>query len=631
MKSTQRGPDARRIADRVLAGRAPPWALVDARLRLLDTGGRSNPHVAVPRGSARPPLVEMVAVELAPALTEALTEALREGGAVRREASESRVSLEVIPIRGAGSPRLLVLFGESPRPASAVAGDDELGRALEGLDFPILLVRGDRRLRFTARAAALLRLSADDAGRALGEARRAAAGLEPLIADVLDGLGPREGELDGADGRRYRVEVRPRWTADGALDGAVAWFTDVDAERQALDDVHAAHGRAIAARAIAEQANRAKDVFLATLSHELRVPLHTITLQSDLLTTGAAPGPAKARRIGQAIGAAARGQERIISDLLDVSAIMAGKMRIKRQPVDMAGVVGAAVRDIRAAAAARQLRLRVAMDRSAELVLGDPTRLHQIVANLLSNAVKFTPAGGQVAVALSRATGGVRVVVKDTGQGIAPDLLPHVFDRFVQAGTSETGYGGLGLGLAIVRDLVRLHRGAVRAESHGIGRGAVFTVDLPALTAVRAAKDAEPPPLARQRAELKGIRVLVVEHDAGSRDVLSDILRFRAAEVRAVGSAAEVVTALAEFRPDVLLCDVMMPGEDGYSLMRRVRSLDADKGGRVLAVALTALASKQDRRRARTAGFHMHVSKPTEAAALCRAVRRVYRRARTTE
>ena len=446
-----------------------------------------------------------------------------------------------------------------------------------------------------------------------------------------------------ADDRDVNLEVRvevprghPRAVAVAGSavrrsgDEPLILLTLIDTPRDARLDA------AETARAVAEAANRAKDVFIATLSHELRVPLHTITLQADLLLSGAVSGPARMRRVGESVSQAARAQEQIISDLLDVSAILAGKMVLKRQPVDAVAVVRAAVHDVRAAAAAKEMRLRVALARSVGVVMADPTRLQQVVANLLSNAVKFTPSGGQVAITLDAIAGGMAIRVSDNGQGIAPELLPHVFDRFVQG--EEPGsatYGGLGLGLAIVRDLVRLHGGTVTADSLGLGRGATFTVELPGLESSRApaggpapgtgqAASAAPRPLS----ELKGIRVLVVEDDPSSREVLSDILRFRSAEVLAVSSAAEVVDALSDFRPDVMLCDVAMPGEDGYSLMRRVRALGPDEGGRVPAVALTALATKRDRRRALSAGFHLHVAKPTPAAELCDAVLRVYRESR---
>jgi two-component system, chemotaxis family, CheB/CheR fusion protein len=449
------------------------------------------------------------------------------------------------------------------------------------------------------------------------------AALDDLLADDRDVN--LELRVEVPRGHRRAVAVAGsavRWSSDPPL--ILLTLIDITHRAQRLD-------AAEAARAVAEAANRTKDVFLATLSHELRVPLHTITLQADLLLAGAATGPARLRRVGEAVSQAARAQEQIISDLLDVSAILAGKMVLKRQAADPLAVVRAAAHGVRAAAAAKEIRLRIALARSVGMVMGDPTRLQQVVANLLSNAIKFTPAGGQILVKLEGTDGGgVRIRVSDNGQGIAPEVLPHVFDRFVQGEEpGSASYGGLGLGLAIVRDLVRLQGGTVTADSPGVGGGATFTVELPGLderaAAARRATGASAP---RPRSELKGIRVLVVEDDPSSRDVLSDILRFRSAEVMAVGSAAEVVNALSDFRPHVMLCDVAMPGEDGYSLMRRVRALAPRKGGRVPAVALTALATKKDRRRALSAGFHMHVPKPTPAAELCQAVLQVYRAAR---
>ncbi len=476
--------------------------------------------------------------------------------------------------------------------------------------------------------------------------------FQAVFAGQPDVAGDRWFEIDGgawdrpelraalddllADGRDMAIEVlvdvpRGHLRAVAVAGSALRWEGDAPLLLLTLVDVTHRADRldaAEAARAQAEAANRTKDVFLATLSHELRVPLHTITLQADLLLSGAATSPARLRRVGQAISQSARAQERIISDLLDVSAILAGKMMLRRQSVDMAAVVSAAVQSIRSAAAARKVRLRVSLQRAPGPVLGDPTRLQQVVANLLSNAVKFTPSGGQVAVVLERSPGGVRVKVKDSGRGIAREFLPRMFDRFSQGEEpGSAGYGGLGLGLAIVRDLVRLHDGSVRAESAGLDRGATLTVELPVIDPRAAQPDprgAAAPAPPRPPSELSGIRVLIVEDDPSSREVLTDILRFRLAEVLAVGSAAEVVDALADFRPDVMLCDVAMPGEDGYSLMRRVRALAPGKGGATPAVALTALATKKDRRRALTAGFQMHVAKPTPAADLCEAVRRVY-------
>jgi two-component system, chemotaxis family, CheB/CheR fusion protein len=418
-----------------------------------------------------------------------------------------------------------------------------------------------------------------------------------------------------------------RWASDAPL----ILITSVDVtERIRLVE------KAEEARSQAVRASISKDVFLATLSHELRGPLHTIALHTDLLLAGAAGDPDRARSSGQAIARAAEGLERIIGDLLDVSAIVAGKVSLKRKPVDLRGVVGAALDAVRSAATRKRVDLSFEHD-GVTTVVGDETRLLQVVGNLVGNAVKFTPTGGTVAVELEQTDGTARIRVSDSGQGIAPDFLPHVFDRFVQAdGSNARAHGGLGLGLAIVRDLVRLHGGNVRAESDGPGTGAAFTVELPSAPRRAARPDTEGDedtdpsghhriaighPLAGE-ADLSGLRVLLVDDDAGSRQVLSEMLSIRGAEVRAVPSASAALAALGEGVPDVLLCDIVMPDEDGYSLIRRIRSLPAAQGGQVPAVAVTALATRSDRKRALAAGFQLHLAKPAPVAALCDALRR---------
>lgn len=670
------------VATEILARAAPPWILIDRRLRVIDRGGRTGPDrdllerarqiASSPASSpARSP---HGGDRLGPALRDAVAEAARLGRPVDRTVSAASgvVGLVVVPIAtsGGGPPHFLVLLDQpiggpwsgpepgAPAPGArhredrdqrpAAGGHAALDRAADLLDaVPVPLVLLDQRMRVRAANCAFRDALAG------GEEILGAAwfeldgglwdrpGMRALIREVRGGARPIEGDLEldieVPGGRRRTLAVSgSSLGGDGGARLILLGLVDVTERAERL---RAASG----AREEAERANRTKDVFLATLSHELRAPLHSLTLHADLLLTGAPPGPAKVRRIGNAIRRSIGTQTRIVGDLLDVSAILAGKLAIKRQPVDMPAVVGAAVGDLRAAARARQLRLRVALDRTAGPVVGDQTRLQQVVANLLANAIKFTPAGGRIAVALQASRAAVRIRVSDTGQGISADLLPHVFDRFVQADSGASGHGGLGLGLAIVRDLVRLHRGEVRAESDGLGRGATFTVELPTRAASAAAGDRQPrarrstaravPIVAEpapdradpRRDHLKGIRVLVVEDDPGSRSALTDTLRLRSAEVRAVGSAAEMMDALAAFRPDVLLCDVAMQGEDGYSLMRRVRALGPDRGGQTPAVALTGLATRQDRRRALTAGFHMHVPTPAPAAVLCAAVREVSR------
>ncbi|HEU5060846.1 MAG TPA: ATP-binding protein, partial [Kofleriaceae bacterium] len=393
------------------------------------------------------------------------------------------------------------------------------------------------------------------------------------------------------------------------------------------------------ARVQAVRASSTKDIFLATLSHELRGPLHVIALHADLLLAGAAAVPERARSAAQAIARSAEGLERIIGDLLDVSAIIAGKISLKRKPVDLRAVVATALDAVRVGASRKRIDLRLEADPDVAPVVGDETRLQQVVGNLLTNAVKFTPPEGHVVVELEQVDSIARVRITDSGQGIARDFLPHVFDRFAQADASNARtHGGLGLGLAIVRDLVRLHGGTVGAESDGPGTGASFTVELPS-AASRAAGlaadwEEETDPSGQHRiafgapaaetaaGELEGMQVLLVDDDAGSRDVLSEMLGFHGAQVRAVSSAEAAMTALAVLVPDVLVCDIAMPDEDGYSLIQRIRTLPAEQGGQVAAVAVTALATRSDRHRALAAGFQLHLAKPAPIAALCDAIRR---------
>ena len=422
-----------------------------------------------------------------------------------------------------------------------------------------------------------------------------------------------------------------RW----AKDAPIFLITPVDVSERArlLHDAEEA-------RSLAERASKGKDVFLALLSHELRAPLHTITLHADLLRAGASTDPARSLSGAEAIGRAAEAQDRIIGDLLDVSAIMAGKVAIKRRPVELQAVISAALDSIAEVAARKRIRLRLEVDPSVGPVLGDDIRLAQIVGNLLGNAVKFTPEGGEIAVTLDGGDRHARIRVIDSGQGIAGDFLPHVFDRFAQGDVSSTrSHGGLGLGLAIVRDLVRLHGGSAQADSEGLGRGATFIVELP-LIGVRSSsrpdgdREEETDPRGHralgiadlaagaERSEFEGVKLLLIDDDAESLEVMSEILRMHGAEVHAVAHASEVIGALAEFRPDVLLCDIAMPDEDGYSLIRRIRALPSEAGGRVPAVAVTAMATRSDRHRAIAAGFQLHVAKPAQVAVLCDAVRR---------
>ena len=390
-----------------------------------------------------------------------------------------------------------------------------------------------------------------------------------------------------------------------------------------------------AARAEAEAANRAKDEFLATVSHELRTPLNAILGWSQMLRTSKL-NEATAARALETVERNAKAQAQLVEDILDVSRIITGKLRLDARPVDLPPVIESAIDSVRPAIDAKGLRLETALDPQAGPVSGDPARLQQIVWNLLSNAVKFTEKGGRVQVRLERANSHAAITVSDTGCGIRTDFLPHVFDRFRQAdGTSTRPHGGLGLGLAIVRHMVEMHGGAVEAFSPGEGLGATFTVKLPLMTAhkdIRPAERERPagPTGARfeQPSILGGLRLLVVDDERDTRDLLVLILAGFGAEVKTCGSSPEAIRLLAEWTPDVVVSDIEMPGEDGYAFIRQVRSLDSARARNTPAVALTAYARAEDRMRALAAGFQMHVAKPVEPAELAVVIASVAERTR---
>jgi PAS domain S-box-containing protein len=379
------------------------------------------------------------------------------------------------------------------------------------------------------------------------------------------------------------------------------------------------------ARQAAEESNRLKDEFLATLSHELRTPLTAILGWSSMLRDARLDEKTRATAL-EIIDRNARTQQQIIDDILDVSRIITGQLRLEAEPTDLRAVVEAAVDTVRPAATAKSINLRAAFDPDAGPVMGDPRRLQQVVWNLLLNAVKFTPLGGEAVVRVEREGAHARVVVSDNGAGIAPDFLPYVFDRFRQGDQSTTRtHGGLGLGLAIVRHLVELHGGTVKAESDGAGRGSTFTVELPLLrNAERGMRNDEEAASAEdesatrnpQSAILSGLRVLVVDDEPDALDLIRVILERKGASVTAVGSADEAWGALEASRPDLLVCDIGMPVEDGYQLIRRLRARETSSGVTTPAIALTAYAGEADRAEALEAGFQLHVPKPIDPAAL---------------
>ena len=385
------------------------------------------------------------------------------------------------------------------------------------------------------------------------------------------------------------------------------------------------------ARADAEQASRARDEFVATVSHELRTPLNAVLGWARLLRLGKLDAAGAARAI-ETIERSAAAQAQTVDDVLDVSRILRGELRLDVRTVDLMPVVEAAVDAVRTAASARRIVLAMSLSPRAGQVAGDQGRLQQVVWNLLSNAVKFTPNGGRVEVRLDREGEDVVIAVRDTGVGIDPSFAPHLFERFRQADSSSTrAHGGLGLGLALVRHLVEAHGGSVRAESDGRGRGSTFVVRLPSAAprraqAVPAAPRAAVPLSADGPWPLAGLsrlRVLVVDDDPDSREVVREVLEQAGAVVAVAGSAPEALRAIAERPPDVLLSDLGMPGEDGYQLMRRVRALDPVAGGSVPAAALTAYTQAENRRAAQEAGFQGYLSKPIDPAELTAAVARL--------
>lgn len=380
------------------------------------------------------------------------------------------------------------------------------------------------------------------------------------------------------------------------------------------------------ARREAEAANRLKDEFLSTLSHELRTPLTAIMGWSDLLLHDEVE-PGKRRQAIETIARNANSQCQLINDLLEVSRIITGKLRLEFVACDLHSVIEAAAQSIRPTAEAKGIDLQVALDPDAGSVFGDQERLQQVVWNLLSNGVKFTPSGGSVRVSLQRINSHVEIAVTDTGVGINPDFLPHVFDRFRQAdGSTTRNYGGLGLGLAIVRHLVELHGGTARAESGGENQGSTFTVRLPLMVSAEQHVDA---PVATaavaagprdRQLSLSGLRVLIVDDELDARTLLMAMLERCGAEVVAVGSAREGLDAIESWRPDVLVADIGMPVEDGYGLIRNVRALPKERGGQTPALALTAYARTEDRVRAISEGYQLHLAKPVDRVELATVV-----------
>ena len=435
------------------------------------------------------------------------------------------------------------------------------------------------------------------------------------------------------------LTVSPIIGPNGQVVGASKIARDITEQRQARQALAAAYEAAKQARAEAEQAvvekerlyhqaeesSRLKEEFLATISHELRTPLSAILGWTRMLRLGQLSPEDHAKAL-DTIERNARAQAQLIDDLLDVSRIITGKLRMDVRPSDPNGFIDAAVEAVRPAAEAKGVRVQKVMDTGAVSIPGDPVRLQQVVWNLLSNAIKFTPRGGRVQIRSERVNSHLEIIVSDTGQGIAPDFLPHVFDRFRQADQKTSRqHGGMGLGLAIVRHLVELHGGTVQATSAGPGQGATFTVQLPISPIYQVdasagrvhpgARDLLPANESTDR--LDGLVILIVDDEPDTRELLRQGLEYCGATVRVAGSADEALKALAKEVPDILISDIGMPNVDGYDLIRQVRTLQTEEGRRVAAIALTAYTRVEDRLHALRAGYDMHVPKPVELTELC--------------
>jgi signal transduction histidine kinase/CheY-like chemotaxis protein len=377
------------------------------------------------------------------------------------------------------------------------------------------------------------------------------------------------------------------------------------------------------ARSAAEAANRVKDEFLAVLSHELRTPLNPILGWAKLLRSRKFD-PATSDRALETIERNAKLQTQLIEDLLDVSRILQGKLSLNVYPVDLVSTIEAAIETVRLSAEAKSIQIQTILEPGVGQVSGDANRLQQVVWNLLANAVKFTPPGGQVAIALEQVEAQAQIRVTDTGKGIAPEFLPYVFDYFRQEdGTTTRTFGGLGLGLAIVRHLVELHGGTVSVSSPGEGQGATFLIKLPCLQNDRERQSDEKDNfsvLTFDSLPLSGLQILVVDDDADMREFLCFLLEQSGATVTSVASAVAALTALSQSQPNVIISDIGMPEINGYMLMRQVRSLKPDQGGNIPAIALTAYAAEIDYQQAIAAGFQRHVPKPVEPEALVKAI-----------
>lgn len=510
---------------------------------------------------------------------------------------------------------------------TTLSGD--LNNLLTSIEIPVLIVGGDHRVRrFSPKAKSAFNLIPSDIGRPVSDVKPSFnLNLDSLVSEVGETLSLREIELQDNDGNWLRIQIRPYRTVDNKIDGAVIVLTDIDILKKR-------EGHIEEARAEADKSNFAKDIFLATLSHELRNPLSSILSWAQLIAEGRVDFE-KAKQGAAVIEQSAKTQSRLIEDLLDVSRIIAGKLAIEIKSVDPASVVCSAIESVRPMSEKKSIQIECSLPNETEMIQADPIRLQQIIWNLLTNAIKFSPKKSIVDVKLKyieeQNKRFAQIKVSDQGKGIPPQFISQIFHRFSQADSTSTRvHGGLGLGLSIVHSLVEMQSGTVVAENAPNGNGAIFTVTFPLLLQQFATeadfentKDSLPQDGNANRSQtmnLDGLRILIVDDDESARDAISLHLKSLGAEVRTVGSASEALEIFVKFKPSILVSDIAMPDEDGYSLIRKIRLLATNKGGRVPALALSAYAASEDGKEALAAGYQAHIAKPVEAHELGRVI-----------